>query len=71
MVTQIIRCNASIFSEPEFDLSQTSLVEHSVDTMEQRPVCQALRYHLVAYMGQWHHGANGGQQMDIKHCSCL
>jgi len=42
--------NAKVFSESEFNIGRTHLVEHKIETNESRPVRQALRRHPVAYL---------------------
>jgi len=42
--------NAKVFSESEFDIGRTHLVEHKIETDDSKPVRQALRRHPVAYL---------------------
>jgi len=42
--------NSKVFSESEFDIGRTHLVEHKIETDDSRPVRQALRRHPVAYL---------------------
>ena len=41
-----------IFSKDKFDMGRTSLVEHSIDTGDQRPIRQGLRRHPKAHLDQ-------------------
>jgi len=47
---RFIRDNAAVFSKSEYDLGHTDLVEHQIDTGDNRPVRQALCQHPVAYL---------------------
>ena len=42
--------NSKVFSESEFDIGRTHLVEHKIETDDSKPVRQALRRHPVAYL---------------------
>jgi len=42
--------NGEVFSKGEFDIGRTHLVEHKIETDGSRPVRQALRRHLIAYL---------------------
>jgi len=44
---QFIFGNAGVFSKSEFDIGQTELVEHSIETAASRPVQRALHRHPV------------------------
>jgi len=48
--TRFIRNNTAVFFKSEYDLGRTNLVEHHIDTGENRPVRQALHRHPVAYL---------------------
>jgi len=47
---QFICNNAGVFFKGEFDIGWTHLVEHSAETLDNRPMRQALRRHPVAYL---------------------
>jgi transposase InsO family protein len=42
--------NASLFSASEYDIGRTHLVQHRIDTGENRPFKEALRRHPIAYL---------------------
>jgi hypothetical protein len=45
-----IQKNASLFSKSEFDIGRTNLVQHRIDTGNNRPFKQALRRHPIAHL---------------------
>ena len=47
---EFLRKNSEVFSKGEFDIGRTHLVEHKIETNDSRPVRQALKRHLVAYL---------------------
>ena len=47
---EFIRQNIDVFSKSEYVLGRTNLVEHTIDTGNNKPVKQALRRHPVAYL---------------------
>jgi len=49
---EFLTSNADVFSRGEFDIGQTHLLEHRIETNLNRPVRQALRRHPVAYLPQ-------------------
>jgi hypothetical protein len=45
-----IQKNASLFSKSEFDIGRTNLVQHRIDTGDNRPFKQVLRRHPIAHL---------------------
>ena len=48
--TDVIRSYEDIFSQNEYDIGRTHLVEHTIDTGDHRPMRQALRRHPIAHL---------------------
>ena len=49
---QFIRENETLFSQSEFDIGRTELVQHRIDTGEHRPFRQSLHRHPLAHLPQ-------------------
>ena len=49
-VTDMIRSYEDVFSQGEYDIGKTHLVEHVIDTGDHRPIRQALRRHPIAHL---------------------
>jgi hypothetical protein len=49
-VRQLLMQYDDIFSRGAYDMGRTSLVEHSIDTGDHRPIRQGLRRHPIAYL---------------------
>jgi hypothetical protein len=50
MAIDFIRSHSSAFSTSDFDLGRTTLVQHKIDTGDNRPFKQALRRHPIAQL---------------------
>jgi hypothetical protein len=50
VATEFIRNRKDVFSASEFDLGRTDLVQHRIDTGNNRPFKQQLRRHPLAYL---------------------
>ena len=48
--TAMIRSYEDVFSQGEYDIGKTHLVEHTIDTGSHRPIRQALRRHPLAHL---------------------
>jgi hypothetical protein len=46
----MIRSYEDVFSQSEYDIGKTHLVEHAIDTGDHRPIRQALRRHPTAHL---------------------
>ena len=51
-VVNLLREYDGIFSKGTFDISRTTLVEHTIDTGDHRPIRQALRRHPRAHLDE-------------------
>ena len=49
-MTQMIRSYEDIFSQNEYDIGRTHMVEHTIDTGNNRPIRQQLRRHPVVHL---------------------
>ena len=49
-ITELQTKYEGTFSQHEFDIGRTQLVEHAIDTGSHRPVRQALRRHTIAHL---------------------
>ena len=46
----MIKSYEDIFSQGEYDIGRTHLVEHTIDTGDNRPIRQALRRHPIQHL---------------------
>ena len=48
--TALIRSYEDVFSQGEYDIGRTHLVEHGIDTGDHRPIRQPLRRHPITHL---------------------
>ena len=48
--TDLIRSFDDVFSQCQYDIGKTDLVEHGIDTGDHRPIRQSLRRHPISHL---------------------
>ena len=64
-VIDLLRDYQDVFSKGTFDMGRTTLVEHSIDTGQYRPIRQALRRHPRAHLDEIDRQVDELQQNDF------